>query len=210
MELMVVLSIIAVLLVLVSPTLWKMFGKGEVSREKAIVQQIRMAVKALQADARHGDLPPTYLDAADSPYAENKGDVVPNRVNCGIESLVVTFHSPSFRGESPFTEEDRFLNTDDDSSKDPMTEFDTRELLEYVDSWGTPFVYLRLRDFEEGRKGCNVTEVIGEDEYDEVQIRPEKNEKLGVFYGSSDGFQVLSAGPDRVFGTEDDIASYRE
>ena len=96
MELMVVLSIIAVLLVLVSPTLWKMFGKGEVNREKAVIQQIRVAVQSLQVDAAHGDLPPTFLDAVDSPYADEKG-VMPNRTNTGIESLVAIFESKDFR-----------------------------------------------------------------------------------------------------------------
>ncbi len=207
MELMVVLSIIAVLLVLVSPTLWKMFGKGEVNREKAVIQQIRVAVQSLQVDAAHGDLPPTFLDAVDSPYADEKG-VMPNRTNTGIESLVAIFESKDFRGQSPFTDEDRFINADEDSSKKSITRFGSRDLFEYVDGWGTPYVYLRLRDFEEGKKRLTVSEVIGEDEYDEVDISPRKNERLGTYYGHSDGFQILSAGPDKRFDTDDDLASY--
>lgn len=208
MELMVVLSIIAVLVVLVSPTLWRMFGQGETSREKAVIQQIRLAVKALQADANHGDLPPTFLDALDTPFEDGKG-LTPNRVNCGIESLVAIFHSKGFRGETPFGEEDRFINADDDTSKTQVTEFGNRELFEYADSWGTPLVYMRLRDFEEGVKSVEVSEPYGED-WDETDVRPRKNGKLGIYYGSSDGFQIISAGPDRVFDTDDDLTSYKE
>lgn len=208
MELMVVISIIALLLVLVSPSLWKMYGRGEISREKAIIQQVRLAVKALTADAAHGDLPPSFLDAPDSVFEESDG-VMPNRVNTGIESLVAYFHRKDFRGESPFTDEDRLLNTDEDSSKKAVTEFGTRELLEYVDSWGTPLVYIRLRDFEEGARPLTVTEPVGDD-YDEIDIVPEKNKKLGVFHGHSDGFQIISAGPDREFGTKDDLTSWKE
>ena len=50
--------------------------------------------------------------------------------------------------------------------------------------------------------------MIGEDEYDEVDISPRKNERLGTYYGHSDGFQILSAGPDKRFDTDDDLASY--
>jgi len=208
MELMVVISIIALLLVLVSPTLWKMRGRGEVNREKAVLQQIRMAVKSLQVDARYGDLPPTFLDAPDSPFDSDAG-LAPNRVNAGIESLVVLFNAPDFSGESPFADEERYVNVDGDASKEGVTRFQSRELFEYRDSWGTPFVYLRLRDFEDAARAVLVTEVYGEDDYDEVEVAPRKNDELGTYYGHNDGFQILSAGPDRRFDTDDDLASYR-
>jgi prepilin-type N-terminal cleavage/methylation domain-containing protein len=208
-ELMVVLSIIAVLLVLVSPTIWRMFGKGQVGREKAVVQTIKIAVKALEADPRYGDLPPSFLDAVDSPFPPESG-VTPNRVNLGIESLVAIFHRSGSTFESPFTEEDRFRNLDEDSSRERVTDFGTRELFEYVDLWGNPYVYFRLRDFEGPNRTVSVNVLSATGEVERIEVWPLRNERLGTFFGFNDGFQILSFGPDGEFGTDDDLASFRE
>jgi prepilin-type N-terminal cleavage/methylation domain-containing protein len=208
-ELMVVLSIIAVLLVLVSPTIWRMFGKGQIGREKSVIQTMKIAVKALEADPRFYDLPPSFLDAVDSPFDASAG-LTPNRVNLGIESLVAVFHGKGSTFESPFTEEDRFQNLDDDASRVNVTEFGTRELFEYVDLWGNPYVYFRLRDFEGTRRTVMVNVLSPTGEIDRIEVWPLRNERLGKFYGFNDGFQILSFGPDGEFGTDDDLTSFRE
>jgi len=49
----------------------------------------------------------------------------------------------------------------------------------------------------------------GEDEYyEEQQVFPGRSERTGSFYEPS-GFQLVSAGSDGLFGTEDDLFSYQ-
>jgi len=208
-ELMVVLSIMAVLLVLVSPTIWRMFGRGQIGREKAVIETMKAALKGLEADPRFGRLPPSWLDAPDSPFGPEAG-VVPNRLNLGIESLVAVFHRAGRQYESPFTEEERFHNLDEDASRERITEFGTRELFEYVDLWGNPYVYFRLQDFEGANRSVTVNVVGPDGEVGRIDVAPVRNERLGTFFGFNDGFQLISLGPDGEFGTDDDLTSFRE
>ncbi len=202
-EILVVLSIIALLLVFFSPTLMRLARSGESGKAKAEVQKIRSLVAAYGSNPRYGDYPPT--DPRDSRLPLPSGaDVRPNDVNLGIESLVLHFSNADFSGQSPFTEEKFLTNHDGDAASTNVTRFATSELFEYSDPWGKPYVYFRLRDFDPK------SAVRGhyEGEGGAFEAWPVISEKTGAFAAEADGFQVVSCGPDGEYGTDDDVTSW--
>jgi prepilin-type N-terminal cleavage/methylation domain-containing protein len=202
-EILVVLSIIAILLVFFSPTLMRLAKSGESSKAKAEIQTMKSLIAAYASNTRYGDFPPT--DARDTRLKIAPGvELRPNDVNLGVESLVLHFSHVDFVGKSPFTEEKLIVNYDGDEASTNVTRFAKAELFEYADPWGRPYIYFRLRDFDpkapsrqnyEGAEGS-------------FEAWPMHSEKTGAFAGESDGFQIMSCGPDGEFGNEDDVKSF--
>lgn len=202
-EILVVLSIIALLLVFFSPTLMRLAKSGEAGKARAEIQKMKALVSSYASNPRYGDYPPT--DARDTRLKTAAGaELRPNDVNQGIESLVFHFSHADYSGQSPFTEEKFIKNADNDAASVNLTKFGKPDLFEYEDPWGRPYVYFRLRDFDpkspvrqhyEGEEGA-------------FEAWPVLSESTGTFAGESDGFQILSCGPDGEFGTADDIASF--
>ena len=202
-EILVVLSIIALLLVFFSPTLMRLAKSGESGKAKAQVQTIKALVATYASNPRYGDYPPT--DARDTRLKIASGvELRPNDVNLGIESLVLHFSHLDYGAQSPFTEEKLLVNYDGDEASTNVTRFAKPDLFEYSDPWGKPYIYFRLRDFDP--KAPTRQNYEGED--GAFEAWPIVSEKTGTFAGDSDGFQILSCGPDGEFGTDDDIKSF--
>ena len=114
------------------------------------------------------------------------------------------------RGEAgSYTFEDNKVvvldNFDGDRSKDLLTNFETPELFEVIDRWETPLAYFHHRDYAavEARNLGRITLADGSI----IQVRPWRNPKTKTFYNSRT-FQIISAGPDKEFNTEDDITNF--
>ncbi len=203
-EILVVIAIIGILIVVLAPGIFRSRNEGERRAIGAVIQQVRIALKAYRDNPRHGDLPPT---GADSPiFALPKGaNLVPNDVNTGIESLVLAFHHKDFDGESPFASQTKNLvNIDGDSASVNVTSFGSPELFEYRDPWGNPLVYFRLRDFGDRRKGQRIELQDGSI----VAVSPMWDDKLKRYAGYDDDFQIVSLGPDGKYDTADDVKSF--
>jgi prepilin-type N-terminal cleavage/methylation domain-containing protein len=203
-EILVVIAIIGVLLVILAPRLIGSRTAGERKAMAALLQQVRVAIKAYADNPRYGDLPST--SAANAVFATVTGaSLAPNDVNLGIESLVLHFHNKEFDGESPFASRSAdFINTDGDSATPNVTSFGTSELFEFKDTWGNPLVYFRLRDFADR----NAMQRIQLADGSIVQVAPIWDDKLKRMAGYDDGFQIISLGPDGVYGTDDDVRSF--
>ena len=90
----------------------------------------------------------------------------------------------------------RFTNTDNDDHGVDMPTLQRKDRLELADAWGTPLVYF-------GKFGMakQATVAIAEGE---TQFAKAKKRDDGRPYGDGK-FQILSAGRDMIFGTDDDL-----
>lgn len=200
-EMLVVVTIISILagLSLVGVQKARQYGN-----EKAAKVELQMLAARLQSFSNgFGDFPPTSL-------ADIK--VKGNSINDGNESLFLFLLSRKHGG--PFADdlkEDRWRNTDGDDLKgvdtkvlakeiDPVRQ--TPPLLEYVDLWGNPYIYIHSRDYGKKFKYQN-------DEGTVFEAEARKNTVTGTYYAPTT-FQLWSVGRDGTNqnGEGDDIVSW--
>jgi len=128
-------------------------------------------------------------------------------LNVGVEALVVALWSKKYEAGGLLADlRDGLVNTDSDRSAKQLTDFETRELLEIPDPWNNPIAYIERSDYgQQNRRYLTIDGETGED----VETVPVafKNASTGQYY-SAQGFQLISAGPDGRFGTEDDITPF--
>ena len=86
-------------------------------------------------------------------------------------------------------------------------ETSAKDLFEVVDRWGNPYAYFNCVDYERPEVREYLVDPDGAEDYEVVQVKPWMNEKTKSYYNQT-GFQLFSAGPDRVFNTEDDIGNW--
>ena len=195
-EILVVLAVLAALIGVVTPILFQARDRGDRGAVAADIQSIKTALRAMLADPKAGDVPPTFLAAAGFESA--------NDINEGIEVLVATLGAEGVT-LNPFTDEDKLGNTDGDRDPRRMTYQKSREFFEYLDAWRNPLIYFRLRDFDDN-PDATVRYLLGNGET--IDVGPVRSKKTGSFAGVSDGFQLISLGPDEEFGTDDDVKSW--
>ena len=193
-ELLVVITILGALLALGAKQFSKFLGKGKEAQTIATIEQVKGLLE--QYRNRKSDYPPCRLS--------NYGIKSTNVTNEGIESLVVGLFHKDYDG--PRIDEKYLLNVDDDVADKNVTEHELPVLLEIVDAWENPLVYIRFDQYTQ------------EHEYDfadaetyEIEthvVTAAKSELTGGFY-AKESYQLLSVGEDGVYGTEDDIASYK-
>jgi prepilin-type N-terminal cleavage/methylation domain-containing protein len=192
-ELLAVLVILAILMAVLVP---RIAGFGERAKErttKAFLMQLSAAVA--EYEDRFGDYPPsTFLEKWGTP---------PNATNLGGEALVLSMWSPDWTGTS--LPDDRFVNTDKDEAKRSLSKIPKAALFELKDEWGNPIAYFHRRDY--GRQDTYVTLPVDGEVEAECVVRALRNATTGQF-ANHDKFQLISAGADGSFGTEDDIANF--
>ena len=190
-EILVVIAIIGLLMGLVAVTVSRQGQAGRVTDCKARIDTLSLLVSSY-AD-RNGDYPPSRLAAT--------GVTDGNGINDGIEALVVVLKGKAWSGRRP---EERWLgNTDADFSKGLHLADGSSALLEVIDPWDNPLVYIASADYGSEFNYRFVTETGNEDQ----TVRSALDPLTGAPH-QFDSFQILSAGPDGVLGTEDDIANY--
>jgi hypothetical protein len=135
-------------------------------------------------------------------------EVANDGTNVGIEALVVTLWSNKFEAGGLLNDvRDKLINSDGDRSTKQLTDFATRDLLEIADPWENPIAYIEKSDYAvTNRRYLTIDTETGQ----QVESIPLafKNPATGQYY-SALGFQLISAGPDGHFGTEDDITPFQ-
>lgn len=192
-ELLAVLVIISILMIVLVPRLGSFGQQAKENSTRAFVAQLAAAVK--EYEDRFGDYPP-------SQFLEKWG-VAPNSTNVGAEALVLSMWSPDWTGTT--LPEDRFVNTDGDEAKKSLSRLPKPALLELRDEWGNPIAYFHRRDY--GRADTYVVTPKDGDGSEENSVRAVKNETTGQYHNHT-GFQLISAGIDGYFGTEDDVGNF--
>ncbi|MCY2960457.1 MAG: type II secretion system protein [Planctomycetota bacterium] len=192
-ELLAVLLILSILMIVLLP---RLAGFGERAKErttKGFLVQLSAAIG--EYEDRFGDYPPSqFLEKWGTP---------PNTTNIGAEALVLSMWSPEWTGTT--LPDDRFVNTDGDEAKKTLSRIPKPALLELKDEWGNPIAYFHRRDY--GRQDAYVVLPNDADSAEESTVRALKNPVTGQYY-QHDRFQLISAGGDGVFGSDDDIANF--
>jgi prepilin-type N-terminal cleavage/methylation domain-containing protein len=201
-EMLVVLTIISILAGLTMVGIQKARKYGE--EKAARTELVGLASRIESFNTAMGDYPPSSL-------ADIK--IATNGINDGNESLFAFLLSR--KGGGPFADdlkEDRWVNADNDelTPKGLKTVTDeiqwTRgnaKLLEYVDLWRSPFVYIHSRDYNKKFR------YQGEDG-SLFEVEAQKNPATGTYFAPT-SYQLWSLGTDGVNpnGGGDDIASWK-
>ena len=98
-------------------------------------------------------------------------------------------------------------NTDGDRTAKRLKGFESQELFEVCDAWGNPIAYLHHREYERADVYLSFDGETGEET--EGPVRARRNVKTKRFHEPRD-FQLISAGVDGSFGTEDDITNFKQ
>ena len=193
-EILAVMMILAILGAFLLQT-----GRGSVQAVEIRTTQTFLAeVTALVDDYHneHGAYPlstfPTDLDKK------------PSKTNGGIEALVIQLWRSGADWQARELNEDHLDNLDGDSCGRNGTSFSSESAFEIVDVWGNPIAYIHRRDYD-----TEHTYIGYDEESNEVESRVKGlvSKKTGDPYRRG-SFQLISAGPDGLFGTEDDIANF--
>lgn len=192
-ELLAVIVILGILAAFLVPKLVEVVRAVDVTVTKVTAQKLGAALSELSDDT--GDWAPSTLPT-------DMG-APPNAENLGAEGLYVAIMGENRPGFGVL--EEHLSNTDEDSFGKRPPGFESSAAMELCDQWGNPYAYFHWRDY--GR----------EDSY--VTLHPETGEKLISIarakkdpqtqrYYQPRSYQILSAGPDGEFGTDDDIAGF--
>ncbi len=194
-ELLVVMVIIASLagigMVSIPPILRNMDRKAT----EVYLLNVTAALEAYRST--EGTYPPSTLRDFPGVGAVN------NLENCGISALVMCLNSKSYPGSFDF-EDSKIVSISDEGSgitQVQLTRFGDRKLYTLVDKWGTTLAYVNAVDY--GNPDVrSVSAVEGT-----IKFTPWISPKTKSPF-RRDGFQLISAGPDRLFNTEDDVTNF--
>ena len=194
-ELLAVIVIIGILVAFLLPKLGASGAVVKMKATKAFLTQVETACGSYSDE--FGRYPKSRYDA--------KWGIGANNVNIGSEALVLQLWSQKWGGTNLTT--DRLMNTDGDRSKNDVIDTEIvgdGQLMELVDEWENPIAYIERRDY--GEKFLYTT--YDEDgNVQETEVGALKNSS-GAYYQPKK-FQLISAGIDGIFGTEDDITNFK-
>lgn len=190
-ELLAVLIIISILAWVLVSNVTGAMGSAEVNTTRTRAQQISLALRGIEDD--QGEPPRSTLPA--------EAGVAPNSENLGGECLYLALYAPGRAESEAF--DDFLVNTDGDQLGKRLPGFEKPTLFEIGDFWGNPYAYFHNKDY--GREDVYVT-VNDKNEQITNHVRAITNEKLGRYF-EPNGFQLISAGMDGEFGTDDDVTA---
>jgi prepilin-type N-terminal cleavage/methylation domain-containing protein len=192
-ELLIVIAIIGTLAVVLLPRVLETRGVADAAATEATMQQLELGINKFSR--ARGYYPPDDLRY---PESQEKANWKPdNGRNTGIESLICMLSQSAKDGQDLGSLSDRFVNTDGDDHGAELPLLKRRDRVEIADAWGTPLVYFAKLGMEKKQ-----SVPMGED--GTVAEVKAKRRPDGTAYGAGK-FQLLSAGPDLTFGTDDDL-----
>ena len=191
-EILVVIGIISLLAVALIPNLVGASEEGRRMETQARLTTLKTAIDTYER--RHGHYPPDN-------FADLEGKVKNSAdgINTGIESLVIFLHQEA-GGTTLVDYEDWLTNFDGDDNVSVIPLLERKAKVEVVDAWGVPFAY-----FCAGSGGYDRVQRIM-DGVGEQEARAWRNPKSSGYLGSR-RYQIISAGPDSQFNTDDDMTS---
>jgi len=127
----------------------------------------------------------------------------PNDVNTGSEALVAALAERDAPWAPPDSKD--LGNTDGDEFPRSMTSYGTRDAFELVDRFGNPIAYFRSGT-DGGTQRVRARRSDTRELADQTVRAVEDPKTRQPFHPT--GFQLISAGRDGVFGTEDDLANF--
>lgn len=193
LEMLAVIVILGILMIVLLP---RLLGTQKTAQEqlvRASLVQIGAAID--EYEHKFGDYPSsTWVDA---------WGTVPNSTNVGAECLVQSLWSNQWGGTS--LSEDGFVNLDEDESKKALSRLPTGKLFELKDAWDNPIAYIHRRDY--GKQHAYVTRDGETGELVDNTVTAATNPTTKS-PRNPNKFQLVSAGVDGRFGTDDDLGNW--
>ena len=192
-ELLIVMTIIGVLSMALLPQITGIWGMGFEAQTRERITHLRTMIDRYENAV--GDYPP-------SDFARSLKGVQadPDAQNSGIECLLIHLHQERFAGGLSLDDKRDWLeNTDHDANSVEIPELFTNEKLEVVDPWGMPIAYFHNSSY--GKKQVIIPG--GEDSDGVSRTVGAMSDERG--YLNRRKYQLISAGEDGEFGTDDDI-----
>ncbi len=170
---------------------------SEAARVSTTETQLRMLEGVLDQYANEqGDWPRSL-------FTQEEG--VPNDgLNVGVEAMVVALWSNGWEAGGSL-EADDLVNVDNDRAARSLSDLG-RELLEIADAWGNPIAYFHHRDYEAAERPYLTFDPESGAEFTSFP-KAFKNATTGRYFRNTK-YQLISAGPDGEFGTQDDITPF--
>ena len=191
-EILVVIGILSLLAVALIPNLVKGSEEGRRLETQTRITTLKTAIDTYER--RHGRYPPDDFTDLEG-KVKNRAD----GINAGIESLVIFLHQEA-GGTTLVDYEDWLTNFDEDDNATVIPLLERKAKVEVVDAWGVPFAYFCANSGGYDR----VQRIL--DGFGEQEARAWRNPKSSGYLGSR-SYQIISAGPDNEFNTEDDMTS---
>ncbi len=196
-ELLAVIVIIGILATVLVSQFGSVSSAAEIETTRQDMAKLEAVLESYAND--HGGYPPSH-------FTTEQG-VANDGTNIGAEALVCALWSNDYEAggllESVANE---LVNTDGDASSKQLTDFETRSLLEIPDAWGNPIAYIHKDDYEvTNRQYVLVDPRTGE----ELLGTPLafKDRATGRHFNKL-SYQLISAGLDGEFGSDDDLTSF--
>ncbi|MCB9887283.1 MAG: type II secretion system protein [Planctomycetes bacterium] len=192
-ELLIVIAILGTLAAVLLPNILGAQKSADITATEANMLRLSNACQAFEQ--AYGWYPPDDLRSRAKEVEVNwKTD---NGQNTGIESLVA-FVSMGNKGGTDLSDlGDRITNTDKDEHGAEQKKLHRKDRVEVADAWGMPFAYFCMSGLGKAQNVCTPT--------GDVVPAVALKDSRGNYHGHKGKFQLLSAGPDGVFGTSDDI-----
>ena len=193
-EILAVIAILGLLMGLAAVGIGKFKEHGRIAATKARISSLQLMIQ--KYDSHFGGAPWDSLA---------KYKVTSNNVNEGIEALYVGLHLKEF-AEGNNLEENLLANTDDDTTATAYHRVAgfNNSLFEVIDAWGNPIAYFHFSGYGK-RQTYRMAEPPDPDNPD--QDVSAMHSKMSGTWVNPDSYQLISAGPDRIFGTEDDVTN---
>jgi prepilin-type N-terminal cleavage/methylation domain-containing protein len=203
-ELLVVMAIMATLIGLGVVGLPRLLRQGDETKVRTALTALATALEGYQNDPKNGDYPPSELDAESFPGIGAGG----NEENLGIESVVVCLSRRGANAAIAIDQLEGFVleNLDGDRTQAQVTTFADKDLFELCDVWGTPLAYFHWRDYAsiEAKSQGRISGVE-----DVLRAKPYRHPKTKEYFNKT-SFQLISAGMDREFNTDDDVTNFKK
>lgn len=199
-EMLVVIFIISILAGLITPAVFMARRSSDRKVCRQEITRLCLAVENFADQDKLADWPPDALDKL--------GIAGANSINAGNECLVLCLATE--RGDGPYFDFDpeRLKNRDEDSGPEEVLRqqlripFKDLSLMEYVDIWDNPYVYLPFRAYGRSAAYCDAEGMA-------VDCQLAKHEKTGTWPAPLK-FVIWSFGPNgrNENGGGDDIVSW--
>ncbi len=203
-ELLVVIGLLSILAVVLLPSISGATQQGDRVETLARMQRLQQAAEGFARLQNRGYYPPDNFTDPTNPDIKVKGSV--EETNSGIESAMIFLHQRA-EGLQVFDDkEDWLANTDGDSNIADIPLLQRRAKVEVVDAWGTPLAYFTNQSYGRTQKIKLANDAANDAaKVNVIDVTAWKNPNSNGYLAPR-GFQIISAGPDMKFNTEDDLS----
>ena len=203
-ELLVVVAVLGTIMALILP---RLFSTGVSAQINACSVAIKdLAGVARSHDTETGDFPRDSLALFPREFK-----VKVDKTNPGIEAFLIDLALARTPSGTTYLDDLRssgnLCNQDEDKAGALLGYLESMEQYEVQDPWGGVLVYFHHRGYGTAQEVSDPLGAAGSGET--VTVKAVTDPTTGRYY-EPHRFQIISAGPDMEFGTDDDIHNFKK